>query len=133
MAKTIQTDCPGPNEVTFDRILSTRVGFVLLKIALGQIIPQLVSSGTAARGPHTCWEDTWNDNPIFKCGDWEIIIFNDCGDWDYVDGGKTPEGRVFGYENVNRCETLDEDHEPQELLTSEEEDAMETAFKKAKR
>jgi len=57
------------------------------------------------------------------------MIFNDCGEVDYVGGGRTPEGEIFFYESVNHdC------FEPESTLRTEEEQlAMETAFKKAER
>lgn len=119
----------------FDRLLCARVGIVLLEIALGRITPRLISHGSIDE-PHTCWEDTWNADPTFQCRDWHLRIFNDCGDWDYVDGGRTPEGEVFCYEAVNQhlvTPDICEVQEPEDLLSNIEQDAMETAFKKARR
>lgn len=118
----------GRLEMTFDRLLCARVGLVLLEVALGKITPRLISHG--ARGnPHTCWADTWNGNPVFQCGDWQLMVFNDCDSWDYIAGGTTPEGEVFHYESVNH-----DRYQPEQILgTDEEEMAMETAFKKARR
>lgn len=69
------------------------------------------------------WKDMYCGNLVFMFGDWQIVIFNDCIDLDYVDSVIAPDGRTAEYEDwFDR-----EDHcgaDPVDLLGATEGNAL---------
>lgn len=45
------------------------------------------------------WDDTYAGNVEFLFGDWEIMVFNDCDSFDYVDSATASDGRAGAYES----------------------------------
>mgnify|MGYP003395020210 CR=1 FL=1 len=43
---------------------------------------------------------------------WKMTVFNDCGDWDYVDSFELPNGEHLTYEEMTTCDESDEDKGP---------------------
>ncbi len=35
--------------------------------------------------------------PYAASNGWELVVFNDCDEWDYLDSAKTPDGRIITY------------------------------------
>lgn len=62
----------------------------------------LVQTGEIALEPET--------DPIPYAGDvkykasngWTIVVFNDCGDWDYIDLVETDDGRRTCFEDISK-------------------------------
>ena len=65
------------------------------------------------------WSDVYCGNVEFMFGDWRIVVFNDCWEFDYVDEVTAPDGRHAEFDDWG----LDAD--PIALLTMEELAAME--------
>lgn len=69
------------------------------------------------------WKDMYCGNVVFMFGDWQIVLFNDCMDLDYVDSVIAPDGRTAEYEDwFDR-----EDHrgaDPVDLLSAAEGNAI---------
>lgn len=65
------------------------------------------------------WSDVYCGDVTFRFGDWEIVVFNDCSEFDYVDEATAPDGRTAEFDD------WDLDADPVALLTQEELAAME--------
>jgi hypothetical protein len=65
------------------------------------------------------WSDVYCGDVEFLFGDWRIIVFNDCREFDYVSEATAPDGRTVDFDDWQ----LDAD--PVALLTQEELAAME--------
>ena len=65
---------------------------IIKKIANGQVKMFVVGEYQ--------FQDAYSGNILFKAGDWEITIFCDCGDYDYIDNAKSPSGKVYEYEDI---------------------------------
>lgn len=62
---------------------------VLCAAGLGIVKPKAIGDG---------WGDVHAGNVVFDVGGYEVVIFNDCGEFDYIDHIKSPDGRmVFEY------------------------------------
>jgi hypothetical protein len=64
------------------------------------------------------WEEVFCGDVEFMFGDWEIVVFNDVFEFDYVSEATAPDGRT--------AEFKDWEADPVELLTFDELAAMET-------
>lgn len=88
---------------------------ILTTIAAGDITPY-------AEGP--TWHEVFTGNVAFIACDWRIVVFNDCGEYDYIDLVVAPDGRVGDYD----------DWDPEPLLEDEaKQAAVEAAFRNAQR
>lgn len=110
-------------------VLHTEVMDVFKRVANKEIIP-FIKPGT-----HN-WEETFCGNVSFIVAGWEIVIFNDCDDWDYVDSVVSPDGRTGEYEDWeskydDSGELLKEYREPDDLLENDVYLAMKDIFIKA--
>ena len=65
------------------------------------------------------WSDVYCGDVEFMFGDWRIVVFNDCWEFDYVSRATAPDGRTVKFVDWQ----LDDD--PVALLTQEELAAME--------
>jgi hypothetical protein len=64
------------------------------------------------------WSDIGSGNFSFEFGDWVIVVFNDCMEFDYVDNVIAPDGRTAEFEHW--------EVDPVGLLTCEEIAGMES-------
>lgn len=78
------------NPVVSKKVSSSEITDLLRKIGKGEIIPKLMNEG------HT-WEATYAGNVSYVVDGWEIVIFNDCDSWDYIDSVLSPDGRKGDY------------------------------------
>lgn len=51
--------------------------------------------------------DRWCDDVPYRTepSGWQIVVFFDCGDWDYVDRAITPDGYVLDFDTDETCRT----------------------------
>lgn len=64
------------------------------------------------------WSDIGSGNFSFEFGEWVIVVFNDCMEFDYVDNVIAPDGRTAEFEHW--------EVDPVGLLTDGEVAAMES-------
>lgn len=67
------------------------------------------------------WDWVWCGNFYCTIDGYKVVIFNDCGELDYVDSATAPDGRTGDFDHW-------EHDQPVELLTGEESGAMELAL-----
>lgn len=72
------------------------------------------------------WNEQFAGDVRFIVDGWEIVIFNDCDDFDYVDSVISPDGRRGEFDDWYS------DVEPSNLLTDEEFDSVCRVFSSAK-
>jgi hypothetical protein len=59
--------------------------------------------------------EVYSGNMTYRASNgWEIVIFNDSGEWDYVDSISTADGRVYRFEDMDGDYLELEDYEPPE-------------------
>ncbi len=65
--------------------------------------------------PGQSWNDVYAGNVTLRIGEYEVVIFNDCDELDYVDSATAPDGRRGDFDHWWQTQT-----EPVSLLTEEE-------------
>jgi len=75
-----------------DKITSTEVMELLRKVGNGEIVPRL-------KNPIQTWEYVFCGEVTYILDRWEIEIFNDCGDFDYIHCVRSPDGRYGEFED----------------------------------
>ncbi len=61
------------------------------------------------------WKDVYAGNVRFRIGGYQVVIFNDCDELDYVDSATAPDGRTGDFDQWWQAQA-----EPVSLLTGEE-------------
>lgn len=72
------------------------------------------------------WEDAFAGNSRIRMGGYDMLIFNDCYELDYVDSATSPDGRTGDFDTW-----YDNGDEPVALLSSTEVAAMESILENA--
>lgn len=65
------------------------------------------------REDHT-WAEIYSGHCLVEIDGWDLLIFNDCDEWDYVERAVSPDGRVYQYPMDLDALTVED------LLTEEE-------------
>lgn len=51
--------------------------------------------------PVVCPDDVWAGNCFYAASNgWKLVVFNDCGSWDYVDRVTAPDGRQADFDQI---------------------------------
>lgn len=74
-----------------------------MRRALKREVPVRIKFG------HETWKSTYAGEVHFMFGDWEIVIFNDCDSFDYVDSATAPDGRHGDYDSWAKETPIDLD------------------------
>lgn len=57
-----------------------------------------------AESPATLIGDTWKEvfagEVTWRAGEWVVAVFEDCGDWDYIESVTAPDGRHWEYDRL---------------------------------
>jgi len=72
------------------------------------------------------WCDTYAGNAEVRIGGYELVVFNDCNQVDYIDWAKAPDGREGTFEQWDIERT-----EPISLLGEHEQTLLEYYFERA--
>jgi hypothetical protein len=72
------------------------------------------------------WKEVYAGEVRFRAGGYEIVIFNDCNELDYVDSVNAPDGRVGNFDDWWDART-----EPVSLLTDQERRLLENQLESA--
>lgn len=65
-------------------------------------ILKTVADGTVKPVPMSeTWNECYAGDCMFQVGNWQITIFIDVFDWDYIDNVVTPDGRKYDYDSLN--------------------------------
>lgn len=94
----------------------------------GEIAFSLIGSAT--------WDEAFGD-VSFRFGDWAITFFNDCGDLDYCDSARAPDGREGEYEDwcavpMDDCGDVRPTAQPLDLLSADELRALDRLLREAR-
>jgi hypothetical protein len=57
----------------------------------------------------TTWKDPrdeWGDTEYSASNGWTITVFNDCGEWDYIDSVKTNDGRSIYFDDLSALTSI---------------------------
>ena len=98
-------------------VAATEVAEMLRAVARDELKVQVVNQ---------TWNEAESGNVQFKVADWAIWVFNDCGDFDYIDRVIAPDGRVGEFDNW--WPNL-----PEYGLSEADYEAMESAFLNAEK
>ena len=100
-------------------IPASEVAALLRRAVAGEVPVLLV-------GPS--WDDIYAGNVHFSIDGWDIAFFNDCDELDYCDAAVAPDGRRaefdHWYDDFDEADELHIGHEPTELLSPQECDAL---------
>jgi hypothetical protein len=72
------------------------------------------------------WKDVYAGDVAFQIGEYEVVIFNDCNELDYVHSVATPDGRTGEFD-----EWWDSRTEPVSLLKDREKRLLEDLLESA--
>lgn len=61
------------------------------------------------------WKQVYAGNVVFRIGGYQVVIFNDCDELDYVDSATAPDGRTADFDEWTFAAA-----EPVSLLTVDE-------------
>ncbi len=61
-----------------------------------------VESGQLRAVPDAPWSVAWNLETFRTANGWQFRIFNDGGQWDYVDSVEAPDGAVLCHPDIDR-------------------------------
>jgi hypothetical protein len=104
--------------MTISRIAGLEVAEVMRAALRGEVQVRLADDN--GDGSKWTWNDVYAGNCGFWFGEWQIVFFNDCGELDYTDWARSPDGRQTSFDAW-----WDEHDEPVSLLSMEELAAME--------
>lgn len=95
--------------VEMDRVKSEEVKELLIKVGRREAIPELIN-------PLRTWEETFCGNVPYTVDGWEIVIFNDCNSWDYIDSVVAPDGRIGDYLDWFEDKDFTQSNQPDDCL-----------------
>ncbi len=72
------------------------------------------------------WKEVYAGDVVVRIGGYEVVVFNDCNELDYVDSATAPDGRTGDYEQWSESNT-----EPVSLLTDHERSRLEDFLESA--
>jgi hypothetical protein len=101
------------------QVPAREVAVLLRRVAAGETPVELAN-------PQWTWDKVYAGNVAFVIGGYTIVVSNDCDEFDYVDSAVAPDGREGDFDEWYSREEL-----PRDLLTEEEQDAVEAALKRA--
>lgn len=91
----------------YTHVSSDEVMTLLRKVGDGLAVPKL-------KYPESTWVDVYAGNVFYLVNGWEVVVFNDCDDWDYIDSVIHPDGRKGEYEDWFGAEDENGDSEYQQ-------------------
>lgn len=104
---------------------------LLRRVGNGEVVPRLAN-------PERTWRDTYCGEVDFLVDGWQVAVFNDCDDFDYIDSAIAPDGRTGKFEDWAPEFTLehpiDQSH-PADQIQFQDDDCyrrMVAAFENAK-
>lgn len=74
-----------------NRVSTEEVQQLLQRVGDGEIVPKL-------KNPEIDWENGFGEIEFIVDG-WEVVVYNDCFDFDYVDKVITPDGRTGEFDD----------------------------------
>lgn len=93
-----QDDSDSACDVLVHRVSCDEVKELLRQVGNGEVVPKL-------KDPTVTWADAGDIGYIVD--GWEVVIFNDCDDWDYVDSVIAPDGRCGEFDDWFGTEDAD--------------------------
>lgn len=74
----------------------------------------------------TSWNEVYAGDAKLRIGDYEVVIFNDCNELDYVDSAIAPDGRTGNFDEWDNSNT-----DPVALLTDAEQSQLQHRLESA--
>lgn len=72
-----------------------------------------IEEGTIALQPESIPQDIYAGNVSYRASNgWQITIFNDCNDWDYVDHVIAPDGRSLRFDDIDNFMSIAREYTP---------------------
>jgi hypothetical protein len=71
-----------------------------------------IEDGSVSLQPDADPQDVYAGNVTYAASNgWQIRIFNDCNEWDYIDRIETPDGRNVGFDALDEMPSV-RDYDP---------------------
>lgn len=99
--------CKNSGELPYTHVSSDEVLELLRKVGNGDVVPNL-------ENPECNWKYVYAGNVHYLVDGWQVAVFNDCDDWDYIDSVVHPDGREGEYEDWFGLEDEEGDRERQQ-------------------
>ena len=73
-----------------------------------------IEAGTVTLVPHAEPQAVYAGNVVYRASNgWDIWVFNDCNEWDYIEAIDTADGRSIGFDGLDAISSL-ADYRPSE-------------------
>lgn len=93
---------------------------------IAELLRKVLRGDEKALAVGSSWGDVYAGEVRFRIGDYELLIFNDCNELDYVDSVKAPDGRVGDFDDWWESGT-----EPVQLLDEKEQRRLQDLLSEA--
>lgn len=65
-----------------------------------QLLNRVISGEVSVKCKGRTWDEVYAGDVNFDMGGWHVRIFNDCGEIDYTDYIKAPDGRSMDFDKL---------------------------------